>query len=378
MHIFKLIQNSSIAKDAWDTLQHFCEGDGSVRETKLRGLLSKFERLRMSENETISQYFEKLYDIANECQVLGEPFTNKQLVSKAIRTLPERFNMKISSIEEAHNLSTMDINSLMSILKTFEINLLDQSEASRGKNVILKTHSSNFLEENKEEEFEELDENASVALLAKKYNSMVRKYNNEKMQVKAKEKQTKVYDSMPKKSFPQKLNTMRRASSDQSRNDPKHIESIQCHACSGWDHYSNECANTLRKRGKNLWVSLSDDEDEGPVQEEEHDQTTMFVTHSDTDRSSDSQGAIQTEITPGTTPERYNGSIFGLHNDDAICFVGLSNLDARSTQEDDTSSDDLFSELKELYEALLVEWKKENNLVKTLTKENDGLQAQLT
>ncbi|XP_073307143.1 uncharacterized protein [Primulina huaijiensis] len=56
VNMFSLITNCTSAKDAWDILQRHCEGSESVRRTKLRMLTSKFESLRMEENETIVEY----------------------------------------------------------------------------------------------------------------------------------------------------------------------------------------------------------------------------------------------------------------------------------------------------------------------------------
>lgn len=48
--MFKLIQNFTAAKDAWDALQSHCEGNISVKQTKLRLLTTRFENLRMGED----------------------------------------------------------------------------------------------------------------------------------------------------------------------------------------------------------------------------------------------------------------------------------------------------------------------------------------
>ncbi|XP_075475714.1 uncharacterized protein LOC142510139 [Primulina tabacum] len=53
LNVFSLITNFTSAKDTWDILQKHCEGLESVRRTKLRMLISKFESLKMVENETI-------------------------------------------------------------------------------------------------------------------------------------------------------------------------------------------------------------------------------------------------------------------------------------------------------------------------------------
>ncbi|XP_075487957.1 uncharacterized protein LOC142527125 [Primulina tabacum] len=121
VNMFSLITNCISAKEAWDILQKYCEGSESVRRTKLRMLTSKFESLRMEENETIVEYDRRLRDIANEAFSLGDPMSNERLVSKVLRFLPERFNIKICAIDESKDTSTLNLEDLISSLRTFEM-----------------------------------------------------------------------------------------------------------------------------------------------------------------------------------------------------------------------------------------------------------------
>lgn len=66
-------------------------------------LTSKYEGLRMEENENITDYDRRLRDIANEAFSLGEPISNQRLVSKVLKSLSERFNIKICAIDEARD-----------------------------------------------------------------------------------------------------------------------------------------------------------------------------------------------------------------------------------------------------------------------------------
>ncbi|XP_075473309.1 uncharacterized protein LOC142504312 [Primulina tabacum] len=123
VNMFSLITNCISAKEAWDILKKHCEGSESVHRTKLRMLTSKFERLRMEENETIVEYDRRLREIANEAFSLGDPMSNKRLVSKVLRSLPERFNIKICAIDKSKDTSTLNLEDLISSLRTFEMHL---------------------------------------------------------------------------------------------------------------------------------------------------------------------------------------------------------------------------------------------------------------
>ena len=88
---FKIIQGCESAKEAWDTLMNYFEGETSVKRTHLDHLETKWENLRMEEDEPLGAFTAKLNTIANEAALLGEKYSEKKLVKKLIRYLPKRF-----------------------------------------------------------------------------------------------------------------------------------------------------------------------------------------------------------------------------------------------------------------------------------------------
>ena len=54
--------------------------------------------------------------------VLGEKLDDSVIVKKIVRVLPDRFNVKLTTMEEANDFSTMKVEELMGSLRTFELN----------------------------------------------------------------------------------------------------------------------------------------------------------------------------------------------------------------------------------------------------------------
>jgi hypothetical protein len=54
----------------------------------------------MNEDETVSKYFLRVEELANAVKGLGEKFDKSLLVQKILRSLPNKFNLKVSAIEE--------------------------------------------------------------------------------------------------------------------------------------------------------------------------------------------------------------------------------------------------------------------------------------
>lgn len=75
----------------------------------------------MEEHETIPDFYSKLLSLSNECFPLGERLTEAKLVRKILILLPERFNYKVTTIEEVQDVDDMMANELIGPLRLFEM-----------------------------------------------------------------------------------------------------------------------------------------------------------------------------------------------------------------------------------------------------------------
>ena len=83
----------------WDKLISSYEGNEKVKDAKLQTYRIQFEHLKMKEDETVGKYFLKVQEMVNAMNSLGETIDEPSLVQKILRTLPDRFNLKVSAIE---------------------------------------------------------------------------------------------------------------------------------------------------------------------------------------------------------------------------------------------------------------------------------------
>ena len=75
-----------------------------------------FESLTMQEDETITKYSDRIALIVNKIRLLGEEFPDARIVEKVLVTLLERFESKISFLEESRDLSQISLVELMNAL----------------------------------------------------------------------------------------------------------------------------------------------------------------------------------------------------------------------------------------------------------------------
>ena len=82
------------AKQAWEVLLTTYEGNEQVREQMLQDLLLDFDELKMSESESIDEFYSRILSITNQCAGLDSPLEQSRIVRKLLRGLPPSFENK--------------------------------------------------------------------------------------------------------------------------------------------------------------------------------------------------------------------------------------------------------------------------------------------
>ena len=134
---FKRISSIEVAKEAWTILETTYEGTKAVKTVKLQKLTSSFEEIRMEENETFDKFYAKLMDIVNFAFNLGESIAESKIVRKILRSLPERFHAKITTIEEAKDIDQIPLTELIGNLETYEMGLGLIGKGGKSRNLSL-------------------------------------------------------------------------------------------------------------------------------------------------------------------------------------------------------------------------------------------------
>jgi hypothetical protein len=67
----------------------------------------------MLEEETFREFYSKMSNLRNSMVSLGKPVSDVKLTCKIIRSLPERFRINVTTIEESKDLEEMKIKELV-------------------------------------------------------------------------------------------------------------------------------------------------------------------------------------------------------------------------------------------------------------------------
>jgi hypothetical protein len=128
---FVKVMHLETAKEMWDKLISSYEGNEKVKDAKLQTYRLQFEQLKMKEDETVGKYFLRVEELVNAMKSLGEKFEDVVLVQKILRSLPDRFNPKVSAIEELNDLKTLPFDQLLGTLTAYEMRIGKDKSTSR-------------------------------------------------------------------------------------------------------------------------------------------------------------------------------------------------------------------------------------------------------
>ena len=169
MEEFKRISNVEVAYTAWNILQTVHEGIKAVKINKLQQLTSKFESIRMSDDESFDELCAKLNNIVNSDYNLGEIYDQSKIVRKILRSLTEDFRPKVAVITESKNVDSIPIDELVRSLQSYE---LDLPKTNKSKSIALKSADDVDVGRFDDELFA-----TKIAYLAKNFKNFLRNNN---------------------------------------------------------------------------------------------------------------------------------------------------------------------------------------------------------
>ena len=116
MEEFRIISNVKVAHSAWKILQTMHEGIKAVKINKLQQITTRFESIRMSEDESFDEFYAKLNDIVNSIFNLGEIYDQPKIVRKIFRSLTQDFRPKVTNITKSKDVDSIPIDELVGSL----------------------------------------------------------------------------------------------------------------------------------------------------------------------------------------------------------------------------------------------------------------------
>ena len=211
----------------------YYKGTKKVKDTKLQMLSTRFEELKMGDDEAFDSFYGKLNEIVIAKLNLGEKIEDSKVVRKILRSLPESFRAKVTTIEESKDLDEIKIQELIGSLQTYELGLPSHKSS---KSLALKT-----ITERIDDSFKEDDMVKEVAFLANNFRKFLKRKKDGK--------------------------------------ESQSTQGITCFECNGHGHVKRECPNYLRMTGKAYATTLNDLDSSNSDSEESCDEEANYYTN---------------------------------------------------------------------------------------------------
>uniref|UniRef100_A0A2N9GGP6 CCHC-type domain-containing protein n=1 Tax=Fagus sylvatica TaxID=28930 RepID=A0A2N9GGP6_FAGSY len=183
---YNRVSGCDSAKEIWDKLEVTYEGTNQVKESKMNMLVHEYELFVMKKDENISEM--------------------------STRSLPKRWEAKMTAISEARDLKVLTLEELFGSLMTYELEMnskVEEEEVKPKKNFALK--SSHHDHDNSEEE---RDEEEEIALMTRNFKKFLKK----------------------KKGFGRRF-----PKKGENKGESSKTETPTCYKCKKQGHYKNEC-----------------------------------------------------------------------------------------------------------------------------------------
>jgi len=163
---------------------------------------------------------------------LVKKISDAKLIKKILRSLPERFRIKVTTIKESNDLHDMKIKELVGFLQTYEFSL---SAVKKIKSIALKASKG----KSKSSSGEESNDKEGLALVSRNFRKLMK---NKKFK-------NKFFENL-------RSDFMGAVQDEADKKDPR---GPRCYECLGYGHIRADCGNFKQTQGKALNATLSND-----------------------------------------------------------------------------------------------------------------------
>ncbi|GJY53217.1 hypothetical protein Tco_0444881 [Tanacetum coccineum] len=120
-------------KDIWKTLLITHQGNNQVKDNKIDLLVQQYEQFVISEDESIDSDFARFNTSITSLKALDEGYSSKTYVRKFLRALHPKWKVKVTTIEELKDLTSLYLDELIGNLKVHEMIIKKDSEIVKSK-----------------------------------------------------------------------------------------------------------------------------------------------------------------------------------------------------------------------------------------------------
>ncbi|KAK1396498.1 hypothetical protein POM88_006361 [Heracleum sosnowskyi] len=273
------------AKEIWDALEVRCQGTSAIKKNRKTILTQEYEHFDSRANETLTETYDRFCKLLNDLSLVDKEYDLEESNLKFLLSLPERWDLKTTTIRDNYELVETELDEIYGLLKTHELEIEQRNRRSskktksvalrveekpiekkisrkkaKGKALVVNSDSESSnsddgsnSDETSESEDDEEELMQMAALMVKTFKKMGFKNFKKGKRFSRKDSNSE------RKNF-------RKSDGRDSKSGKKDKSEIQCYKCKEMGHYAPECKKgktekALISKGKD-WADTSDS-DEG-------------------------------------------------------------------------------------------------------------------
>ena len=217
----------------------------------------------MEKDESFDKFYAKLKNKVNSAFNLGKTIPEPKIVRKVLRSLPKRFHVKITVIEESKDIDKITLIELVGNLQTYELRLSRIGKSGQGKSMALKAKSRDTDESSDDED------SKMKSYITRQFKKFIKNANGRN------------FDKDRRQSSSSQFKEQDKGKKDAKESGQYTIPAgPKCFGCQGFGHMKHKCPMYLKSIGKSkaFTATLSDTEPEEDSNNEDDGILNAFTT----------------------------------------------------------------------------------------------------
>ncbi|KAK1401859.1 hypothetical protein POM88_001464 [Heracleum sosnowskyi] len=273
------------AKEIWDALEARCQGTSAIKKNRNTILTQEYEHFDSRLDETLTETYDRFCKLLNDLSLVDKEYDLEESNLKFLLSLPERWDLKATTIRDNYDLAETDLDEIYGLLKTHELEIEQRNKRSgkKTKSVALKVEEKLLKKEtskkkakgkalviNSESESSNSDDDSNTVESSETEDDEEQMMQMAALMVKTFKKMGFTNFKKGKRFSRRDSNSERKSFRKSERRDiksgKKDKSEIQCYKCKEMGHYAPECKKgksekALITKGKD-WADTSDSDED--------------------------------------------------------------------------------------------------------------------
>ncbi|KAK1357997.1 hypothetical protein POM88_051253 [Heracleum sosnowskyi] len=128
------------AKEIWDALEVRCQGTSAIKKNMKTILIQEYEHFDSRPGESLTETYDRFCKLLNDLSLVDKEYDIEESNLKFLLALPERWDLKATTIRDNYELADTDLDEIYGPLKTHELEIEQRKKRSgkQAKSVALK------------------------------------------------------------------------------------------------------------------------------------------------------------------------------------------------------------------------------------------------